>query len=680
LTRAWALGLVLVTSAWVRLVGLDLGWFMVDQARDVEEALRIARGEHFPLVGPVAPGLYALGPLYYYLLALPFWVRPEPEAAVLLLALLNLFTVYVTYRIGTEFFSSTVGLVAAALYGVFPMAVISARVLWNPGLVPVFSVTFFYALFRYLIGGRAWGLPLSLLALACLLQVHPSGLALGLVFVLALVLIRPRIPRREALAGVGLAVAVLAPYLLFEARRGFQVVPDTLRFLRMQGHTVVNESWLQIVWRAVQTPFALPSDIAAGFVASSPLGLVTSVQAVELWLFVAGAVWVFLDALTHWWRTGSFPRARGLLLLWIAVPLLTLTHKKEALFWYYFDLLYPTQFLAIGLLAERVLQTLSSAGCRVRLTRVATVAAAVVIGLVVACQVRFLHQLDREVLASGLFRLPTSVALRSPDPRWAIKERGYLDLMPLRYKRGVTEALLAEAPMREPHFFHRVHGAPFESLIEDNGALYRLLRPSGTAGGPAPAAETPLPGDWLVLQQRHWPTAHLPIRRQVGPYSIVRSPSPTGVDRWRCSAAAPAGWTNRGYPDDLWPLVGLPARAIPDSSIYAVPPLTAWPGLPLACRGSLRGRADPVSLVVSLRTAPLPDHRVTLGTFTLDGDPLAPSRSLTSLTAIHRYLEVVFDVAPSPAQAPRVVAFELLGTVPVFDLDVYEVPGRGSPP
>lgn len=676
---SWVAALVLVISAWVRLVGVDLGWFMVDQARDVSEALRIAQGQHFPLVGPIAQGLYALGPLYYYLVALPFWFRPEPEAAVFFLALLNLSTVYLAYRLGREFFSSTVGVVAAALYGVFPMAVISSKALWNPGFVPFFSAAFFYALFHFLVRGKAWGLPLALVALACLLQVHLSGLALVVLFLVVMLLFRPPIPWRAALIGVGLVVGLFASYLVFEAGRGFQAFPDVLRFFQTQGSVVVHEPWIQMAWRAIRAPFVIPAHMAKGFLSSPPPTYVRPFQEIELTLFVAGGVWLLATSLLRWRRTGSFPKAEGLLLLWIAVPLLTLTHKKQLLLWYYFDLLYPAQFLVIGLLVDGVLRALLHTRLPSPASWIPRGVAVVGIGAIMVPQAWFLDGLRREVDASGLFRLPTSIGLRSPDPLWFVKERGYLDLMPLRYKRAVTEALLAEAPMSEQDFYSRVHGAAFENLIEDSGLFYRLLQGSPGAPDRAPqAVAIPSREHLLVLRAAEWPEGVRGIRRQVGPYWLVGSAPPIRYDRWRCSPRPRAGWTERGFDDSEWAWAALPARAVPDPSVYAIPPVTAWSGVPLACRGWVAGMAGSASLVVSLRTTPLPDHRVGLGVFTLNGHQVPPSHARSSLTAMHRHTEVVFNVEPFLAPGPNLVAFQVAGGVPEFDLDIYEVRRQGS--
>jgi 4-amino-4-deoxy-L-arabinose transferase-like glycosyltransferase len=138
------LGAILALGAFVRLSGLDVGWFLQDQARDGTAAQGILSGGDFPLVGPHAAlsTVQLVGPLYYYLVAIPYGLSANPVVSVAFLNLLGVLSIFLTYRLGREMFSPLEGLVAAALYAVFPMAVVSGKVLWNPGFIPFFSTLF----------------------------------------------------------------------------------------------------------------------------------------------------------------------------------------------------------------------------------------------------------------------------------------------------------------------------------------------------------------------------------------------------------------------------------------------------------------------------------------------------------------------------------------------------------
>ena len=90
---------ILCVAALARLSRLDLTWFFLDQARDVSIASGIAAGHAFPLLGPRIgwTGAY-LGPLYYYLLAIPLLLASDPLAGVAFVALSNVVATWLLYR------------------------------------------------------------------------------------------------------------------------------------------------------------------------------------------------------------------------------------------------------------------------------------------------------------------------------------------------------------------------------------------------------------------------------------------------------------------------------------------------------------------------------------------------------------------------------------------------------
>src|SRR4051794_22613622 len=86
---AACLVLALVAIA-LRTYRLDLGWFGVDQARDVATALDVASGHAFPVIGPTMRRVTRLGALYYYFWSLPYLVWRDPLAGYWFAALLSL--------------------------------------------------------------------------------------------------------------------------------------------------------------------------------------------------------------------------------------------------------------------------------------------------------------------------------------------------------------------------------------------------------------------------------------------------------------------------------------------------------------------------------------------------------------------------------------------------------------
>src|SRR5262249_42133990 len=150
-----------------------------------------------------------LGPLYYYLVAVPFLFTGHPLAAVIAVALANVLAVVLLYRFAARYFGVPVALIASALFAVFPLAVVSARVLWNPALVPLFTLAFMGALYGVVVDGHSRCVISAAAALAVLTQLHVATIALGGVALIAWGLFRPRVRLRDA--GLG-ALAFAALY------------------------------------------------------------------------------------------------------------------------------------------------------------------------------------------------------------------------------------------------------------------------------------------------------------------------------------------------------------------------------------------------------------------------------------------------------------------------------------
>jgi hypothetical protein len=98
------LGAILAVGTLVHLSGLDVGWFLQDQVRDATAAQGILSGRDFPLVGPHAAlsTVQLVGPLYYYLVAIPYGLSANPVVGVAFLNLFGVASIYLTYRLGRE--------------------------------------------------------------------------------------------------------------------------------------------------------------------------------------------------------------------------------------------------------------------------------------------------------------------------------------------------------------------------------------------------------------------------------------------------------------------------------------------------------------------------------------------------------------------------------------------------
>src|SRR5262249_2161667 len=274
---------IVAAGTLLRLYRIDLTWFFLDQLRDVAVASSIAAGQSFPLLGPWIGWTNAyLGPLYFYLIAVPFLFTAHPLAAVVAMALVNAVAIVLLYRFAARYFGVPVALTASALFAVFPLAVVSARVLWNPALIPLFTIVFIGALYAVIVDGRSRPVIAAFGALAVLTQLHMATIALGAVALIAGALFRPRVRLRDAALGAAAFLAPYAPSLFYEFFHDFA----NLRAFASAAMPNQGPTGSAALGGIVKSLAALCRPVLDGFLVAEPwpplyLGALSALYAVE---------------------------------------------------------------------------------------------------------------------------------------------------------------------------------------------------------------------------------------------------------------------------------------------------------------------------------------------------------------------------------------------------------------
>src|SRR4029450_13838835 len=97
---SWPIGLALAAIVTLYLLPFPFSVMNFDLARDVAIASAIARGEAWPLEGPIFAGAIHAGPWWYYLFAIPFALGPSVLLAVLWVGVLAALKIPLAYMIG----------------------------------------------------------------------------------------------------------------------------------------------------------------------------------------------------------------------------------------------------------------------------------------------------------------------------------------------------------------------------------------------------------------------------------------------------------------------------------------------------------------------------------------------------------------------------------------------------
>ena len=256
-------------------------------------ALRMLRGEEFPLIGPILAGTIHLGPIWYWLLALLLKLTDQSWLGTLLLvALLGAAQFPLAYLLGKEMQSRRAGMLWA-----FGMLLPS----WSTfeSLLPLhYQLTASLVLACLLCALRYWRLPrrryLVGLALTFVLAVHAHPTCVALVWVAAPLVIWARYTRRCSMADLSIAAFIAAlpvvPYLVWNFIHGFADIHAGIGYLRGGIETGSLSRIPKLLWAAALGGSGYWASAMLGFpkiAATTLLAVIASIGAIG---FIGAAI------------------------------------------------------------------------------------------------------------------------------------------------------------------------------------------------------------------------------------------------------------------------------------------------------------------------------------------------------------------------------------------------------
>ncbi len=144
----WQIVLIIILSAFFRLYNIaDYMEFLGDQGRDVVIARDFLVNGNLFFIGPqTSVGNMYLGPFYYYLIVVPGLAlfNQSPIGPSVLVALLGILTTILIFKYTKNWYGKEVGLIASLFYSISPVAIKYSNFSWNPNIMPLFSLLFFY--------------------------------------------------------------------------------------------------------------------------------------------------------------------------------------------------------------------------------------------------------------------------------------------------------------------------------------------------------------------------------------------------------------------------------------------------------------------------------------------------------------------------------------------------------
>lgn len=206
-----------------------------------------------PIVGPTTLSGQHLGPIFYYLLLPGYFLFNGPVGVCLWIAFLGIVATYILYRSVFVVYGRFPALFVSVLYAVSPAIVQTDRIIWEPNLVPLFSIVFVWLAILQHERVSFWLVVAQGVACGILIQLHyPNVFFIALLGLVALGH-SIRVKRWNYLfAGtVGWIIGfliVMAPFLFYEYTHGFSDIRGTVDIVVRSSSGVGKRQMIYQAW------------------------------------------------------------------------------------------------------------------------------------------------------------------------------------------------------------------------------------------------------------------------------------------------------------------------------------------------------------------------------------------------------------------------------------------------
>ncbi len=316
--------------------------FLGDQGRDVLRIRQLIKKGDLIFIGPqTSIGNMYLGPWYYYLIAPSLLLANfSPLGPAIFNALIGLLAIWLIYKFGSQWFGKKFGLWSGAFLAASPVVIKYSTFIWNPNVMPFFSLMSIWFLWRVWIKDDYQSLVWLSISLAMVLNSHYLGLLLfpvaGLVILLKFFNLFTNKDNQQLAVflkigalSLGIFCILMSPLLIFDIKHGFPNFNAFLTFFT-QRQTTFNLNLSKLILNINQVFDQLVAQFLT-FKDSGPWS----------WLIlplVFWGVWKERDNKTTW-----------LLFICLIIGLLGMAAYKQDIYGHYYLFLYPALGLLISL-------------------------------------------------------------------------------------------------------------------------------------------------------------------------------------------------------------------------------------------------------------------------------------------------------------------------------------------
>ena len=323
--------------------------FLGDQGRDVIIIKDFWQNGNLFFIGPqTSTGNMYLGPWFYYLIAPSLLVSNfSPVGPAIFIALLNILTIYMLYFIGNKWFSKSTGLISAFLFAISPVVIKYSNFIWNPNIMPLFSLLFVYFFFESFNSKKFHYFIYASLSFVMVINSHYLGLALlpfiGIFWIYSLIIYLKNKSKHlkpflvNTLLAFIIFIVSLTPQILFDIKHNGQNIKAFTTFFT-QRETTVNLK----AYKAIPIIPYLSDQINTRLIAgkNETIGFIVTI--------LVGIGILFL-IIKHKKQKFNF----WVILSWYLSGIIALALYKQHIYDHYFAFLFPVVFLLVAYFINR---------------------------------------------------------------------------------------------------------------------------------------------------------------------------------------------------------------------------------------------------------------------------------------------------------------------------------------
>lgn len=345
--------IILAIAGFLRFYRLDEYMiFLGDEGRDALMMKRILIEHDFPLLGPpTSVGNMYLGPIYYYMMAVPeaiFWLNPVAAAGMI--ALIGTITVGLVYYFSQKWFGFYPAVLASFLYAVSPVNINYSRFSWNPNPTPFFALLALLGFYQSKQSGNYYWLALSGAGLAAALQMHYFSLLLlpfALIVWFSLFITRTK-QANNANFVKGNIIALLiffffmSPLLIFDLKYRFMNYHAFLKMFSPQSEGVQ----FALADSLSKLPMIYKDKLILRYLGGNN-NVLAGLMSLLLLLPFIHIIFRFIKQQKINW-------SQFILTAWLVIGLLGLSFYKKDIYDHYFGFLNPALYLLLAFLVSLV--------------------------------------------------------------------------------------------------------------------------------------------------------------------------------------------------------------------------------------------------------------------------------------------------------------------------------------